>query len=115
MYAMCDDVRNGEYITWKPCLYTNTPCNIVIIVSCPKENEIMSTFSDYECCTLHSKQRQSSFTRLPQDVRLEDGTDPGQLRRVAQQLLQPGLEGGGGEEREAQQQLLRVNMGEISE
>ena len=65
--------------------------------------------------TLHSKQRQPSCTRLPQDVRLEDGSDPGQLRRVAQQLLQPGLEGGGGEEREAQQQLLRVNMGEISE
>ena len=75
----------------------------------------MSTFSDYECCTLHSKQRQSSFTRLPQDVRLEDGSDPGQLRRVVEQLLQPGLEGGGGEEREAQQQLLRVNISEISE
>ena len=73
---------------------------------------------EHEYCTLHlhSKQRQTSFTRLPQDVWLEDGADPGQLRRVAQQLLQPGLEGGGGEEREAQQQqLLRVNMGEISE
>ena len=58
----------------------------------------------YEYCTLHlhSKHRQTWFTRLPQDVWLEDGADPGHLRRVAQQLLQPGLEGGGGEEREAQ-------------
>ena len=74
------------------------------------------SFADSECCTLHYKQRQPWFTRLPQDVWLEDGADPGQLRRVVQQLLQPGLEGGGGEEGEAQQQqLLRVNMGEISE
>ena len=110
MYAMCDDVRNGEYITWEMLVYT--PCKIFLGVKVlfPRRMSSLAHF-----LTLNSKHRQPSFTRLPQDVRLEDGSDPGQLRRVAQQLLQPGLEGGGGEEREAQQQLLRVNMGEISE